>query len=162
MKPAPTHDQLLALLHYDPATGWFTWRSNRGSVKAGDRAGTVSKQGYRRINVSGHMVTAHRLAFFYMTGRWPQSDVDHRHGNRDDNRWEELREMDRAGNMENLRSAHRDNKSGLLGVSPCRRRWAAHIRIGGRNRYLGTFDTPELAHAAYLDAKRANHAGNTL
>lgn len=56
----------------------------------------------------------------------------------------------------------RGNKSGFLGVSPNRSRWSASIMVLGRKLHLGTFDTPELAHAAYLEAKRAHHAGNTL
>lgn len=162
MKPAPTREFVLDLLDYDPLTGIFTWRVDRGTVKAGTRAGYVNKRGYRVINIGGRLALAHRLAVFHMTGEWPAHDVDHRFGQRDDNRWSELREMTRAGNMENLRRAHRDNKSGLLGVSPCNGRWAAHIRINGKNRYLGTHDTPELAHAVYLAAKRDHHSGNTL
>lgn len=55
-----------------------------------------------------------------------------------------------------------NNKSGYLGVEPARRggRWDANIRSGGRRIRLGSFDTPEQAHAAYLSARRRLRAGN--
>lgn len=159
-----SHERLLALLHYDPETGHFTWKVRRNQhVAAGDRAGYVNpKNGYRYINIGHRLHLAHRLAWFYMTGEWPTQDVDHQKGNRDDNRWKKLREVSREGNMQNLQGAHRDNRSGLLGVAPIRDRFAAYIRADGRNRYLGTFDTAIEAHEAYLAAKRALHPAGTL
>jgi hypothetical protein len=38
----------------------------------------------------------------------------------------------------------------------------ASIRVLKKQIYLGTYDTPELAHAAYLDAKRKMHVGSTI
>lgn len=155
MRAELTLDFLRSILHYEPETGRFTWLVSRmWRIKAGDVAGHVlATNGYRRINIRGKVYFAHRLAFFYMTGKWPAGDVDHKLGHRDDNRWSQIRPATRAENMMNLQGPHRDNKVGLLGVSPCNGRFAAHIRLKGRNKYLGTFDTPELAHAAYLNAK---------
>jgi hypothetical protein len=158
-----TQDQLKAILEYDPETGHFTWRVRRNQhAQVGDRAGTISLHGYRRINLGRKLYMAHRLAVFYMTGAWPEADTDHRRGDRDDNRWEKLRPLSRSENMQNLQGAHRDNKTGFLGVAASRDRYAAHIRYGGKNRYLGTFNTPEDAHAAYLKAKAINHPASTL
>jgi hypothetical protein len=164
MKDAITHERLLHLLQYDPETGWFTWRVRRNQhADVGDRAGYLSLQnGYRYMNIGGRLYLAHRLAVFYMTGEWPASDVDHQKGDRDDNRWERLRQLTRQHNAQNLQRAHCDNKSGFLGVAPMNGRHAAYIRIDGKNRYLGTYDTPEEAHDAYVAAKRQHHEGNTL
>lgn len=156
MKKPLTLEIVRLLLNYDPETGVFTWRVRRNQhVAAGDVAGHVcASRGYRFINVCQHLVLAHRLAVFYVTGKWPENDVDHRKGKRDDNRLGELRHATRAENMVNLQGPHRDNKVGLLGVAPCNGRFAAYIRLQRKNRYLGTFDTPEEAHQAYLTAKR--------
>ena len=163
MKGSLTQARLKELLHYDPETGVFTWRVRRNqNVPAGHRAGHVNKRGYRMINISHDLYAAHRLAVFYMTGQWPEDDIDHRAGARDDNRWNELRELTRTENMQNLQGAHRDSKTGLLGVAPTRGRFGAYIRANGKNRYLGSFDTPELAHAAYIKAKRELHPAGTL
>lgn len=159
-----SHERLLELLHYDPLTGWFTWRVRRNQMaEVGDRAGYINTEtGYRVINIGHKLFLAHRLAWFYVTGRWPAVDIDHERGERDDNRWSKLREATRVENMQNLQGPHRDNKSGFLGVAPAKNRWAAYIRADGKNRYLGSFKTPELAHAAYLAAKAKLHPASTL
>ncbi len=41
-------------------------------------------------------------------------------------------------------------------------RFAANLFINGRNKRLGSFETPEAGHKAYVEAKRAEHAGCTL
>lgn len=155
--------RLRELLHYDPESGVFTWRAGRkGVARSQIEAGDINPRGYRRISVDRRRYMANVLAWLYMTGDWPQGDVDHRNGVRHDNRWSNLRDVPRSTNNENQKRAHCRNKAGLLGVSPNRSRWSASIMVKGRKLHLGTFDTPELAHAAYLEAKRVHHAGNTL
>lgn len=50
----------------------------------------------------------------------------------------------------------------LLGTNYSRGRWRAVIRVDGTQLNCGSFDTEEQAHAAYLEAKRRHHPGNTL
>lgn len=163
-----TQRRMKERLHYDPETGIFTWRLDQPScgLAAGDVAGSTSiVDGYHRIGVDGDSQRqAHRLAFLYMTGAMPPEgvDVDHMNGVRNDNRWANLRQLSRSENMQNLQAPHADNKSGFLGVAPARERFAAYIRANKKNKYLGTFDTPQEAHAAYVAAKRVLHAGNML
>lgn len=72
--------------------------------------------------------------------------VDHINGDRTDNRRENLRLCDPAGNSRNRRpNAGKTYK----GISPSGRRWRARIRCNGKNLHLGTFDTPEEAARAY-------------
>lgn len=79
-----------------------------------------------------------------------------------DNRWDNLREATRTLNQENVRRARRDNSTGFLGVRRMKSNFQANIRVGGRSKNLGTYPTPEQAHAAYVEAKRRLHPGNTL
>jgi hypothetical protein len=85
-KPNITHEELLKALHYDPKTGIWRWKVSRRCVRAGDVAGTKKKNGYLQIKVSQKVYLGQRLAFFYMTGEWPQNDVDHKNCTRPDNR----------------------------------------------------------------------------
>ena len=147
---------------YDPATGFIFSRLGR-------RVGARDEEGYVRVafKFSGKLVKfrAHRLAWLAMRGEWPLLDIDHINGDRQDNRWQNLREASRATNAENQRKAKRGTISGLLGVSFAKDtgRWAAQIQVQGKNKNLGRrFPTAEAAHAAYLQAKRQLHAGCTI
>jgi hypothetical protein len=90
-----------------------------------------------------------------MTGRWAKPTIDHRDGDCTNNRWNNLRRATRSQNNAN-RSRPRHNTSGYKGASRCRRsgKWLAHIGINGKIIFLGRFETPQEAHAAYLKAAR--------
>lgn len=157
-------ERLRDILHYDSLTGVWTNRVRRGRVLAGSPAGGV-EEGYLRIQIAGRKYLAHRLAFFYMTGEWPEQLVDHKNTTPLDNRWDNLRRATPAVNSENVTRARIDNtSSGLQGVSRAKptHRWAARIRVKGRFLYLGRFDDKHEAHAAYVAAKRRFHEGCTL
>lgn len=157
-------ERLQAWLHYNADTGVFTWRVNRrGRAKAGTVAGCSSHHaGYILICFNGTSYQAHRLAWLYVFGRWPTALLDHRNGIRDDNRIANLRECTQLENQQN-RAPQKQKRSGLpMGVSPFRGKYRAQISLSGKVRYLGTFDTRELAHAAYLAAKAKLHTFNPV
>ena len=89
--------------------------------------------------------------------------IDHINGVRCDNRFSNLREATAAENGQN-QAVPRHNTSGFMGVHWNRRagNWQARIMIAGRNKYLGYFDTPEAAHAAYCAAKAKHHTFNPV
>jgi hypothetical protein len=160
-----TQDVLRESLQYDQATGEFVWlKANpRAHINAGRVAGFRTPRGYVQIMLWSKRYYAHRLAWLYMTGRWPSKLVDHINGCRDDNRWANLREATYRVNQENKRRANKNNLSGLLGVithSPIR--FSARIKAAGKNIHLGSFSSAHEAHAAYVAAKRRLHEGNTL
>lgn len=148
-----TQDRLKELLIYDPETGVFRWRVKRNGIKpieAGHRTG----KGYWRITVEHRRYLRGPLAWFYMTGEWPNPEVDHRDRNRSNDRWSNLRLGTRAQQMMN--GSYR-SKSGFRGVNRNYNRWQARIRTDGIARYLGSFATPEEAHAAYVKAAAESH-----
>ena len=163
MKTDLTQAKLCALLHYDPETGRFTWKA-KTSIRSviGAEAGALQKRGYRSIGLCGHRYFAHRLAWLYVHGEWPKGEIDHINGLHADNRIANLRDVPPQLNKQNIRKCNRDNKSGFLGVSANGKRWAAQLDRNGRKVYIGTFDTPEEAHRAYVAAKRRLHPGSTL
>lgn len=104
---------------------------------------------------------AHRLAWFYVNGVWPKGHIDHIDGNKTNNSIDNLRDVSRSMNLQNQKKAHRGKSSGLpLGVHLSRGgRFMAQLRVNGKNKSFGTFDTPESAHEAYLQAKEYYHPG---
>ena len=158
-----TAERLRELLDYDQETGVFTRKvklCNR--VKVGDVAGYLNRKGYICIRVDGRTHKAHRLAWLYVHGVWPQSGIDHINGIKDDNRIINLREATHSDNQQNLRKPHADNKIGLLGVSRSQGKFKAQINVDGKVRTIGRFHIPEAANAAYLEAKRRLHPFGTI
>ncbi|WP_306003082.1 HNH endonuclease [Brevundimonas sp. C43] len=121
---------------------------------AGHIAGSRTQDGYAAIKLDGCHYLAHRLAFLFMTGSWPKDQVDHRNGWKLDNAWSNLREASHSENMSNRPGWGRHPK----GVTQDRSgRFRAAIRKDGSREYLGTFDTPEEAHATYVARARELH-----
>lgn len=158
-----TADRLRELLYYNPETGVFVWRVQKGRRLPGDRAGHRKSNGYVEICIDQVVHYAHRLAWLLTKGCWPTDLLDHRNGVRHDNHIDNLREANNTANNQNQRRASKNNKLGLLGVSRHKSgRYIAFICVARRTQYLGLYDTPEAAHAAYVVAKQALHPAGTL
>lgn len=84
--------------------------------------------------------------------------VDHRNHDGLNNTRINLRACTHIENTHNQRKPS-NNTSGFKGVSwnKPNQKWLAQIRIANKNRYLGSFDTPEDAHHAYCQASRELH-----
>jgi hypothetical protein len=162
------HDVLIKTLDYDGATGVFIWKHveggnpSRNTIWAGKVAGSVTRRGYAVITLDGDTYLAHQLAWFYSHGAWPVREIDHINGVRNDNRLSNLRDISKADNLQNQRSAHKQNKSGLLGVYKFEGRWRSCIKSKGKTRHLGVFESAQAAHEAYVLAKREAHACCTI
>jgi hypothetical protein len=157
-----THQELKRLLSYDRRTGLFHWRVGRGNTKAGSVAGTPTYQGYIQVSIGGRKYKAHRLAWFYVKGVWPEHDVDHRDTDRSNNRWRNLRDLPNKVNAQNKRRAYATSATGVLGVSACGGTFRARICVDGQQKHLGSFTTKRAARAAYVQAKRELHPGCSL
>lgn len=147
------------LLSYDHLTGLLTHRVGRNKGKP---AGWLQDDGYCRLLIDRKPYLNHRVVWLLASGQWPVGELDHLNGVRSDNRVENLREVTRKVNNQNRRTARKDNRAGLIGVSTRSNGFRARIRVGGAHLSLGTFSTPQAAHQAYLSAKRALHAGCTI
>jgi len=144
-------------LSYEPETGKFYWiASPNKKVKAGSEAG-FETSGYWSIHIQGKRFLAHRLAFFLMTGELPKRGllVDHINGQTLDNRWCNLRLASPSENCRNRRKLV--GKVLPKGVSRASTRFRANIRVAGKLRHLGYFDTEEEASEAYQAAARELH-----
>lgn len=154
-----THTRLKQLLDYNPETGLFTWLEQYNSRTIVDStAGTVDSGGYIKIQIYGKQYRGGRLAWFYMTGEWPLEYIDHKDGNRANDAWCNLREATYSESTHNRYLPV--GESGLRGVRRIHSdppRWEARIAVGYHRTTLGTFDSAEEAHAAYLAASNNLH-----
>lgn len=149
-----SHDDLLSRLHYDPETGIFTYRGGVFGKNQGQVAGTVRPDGYVTIIVRRRPYAASRLAWFYVHGRWPQGDIDHKDRNPGNNRLSNLREATRTQNNFNTR-VRADSRTGVKGVSLHRASglYFASIKLNGRVHSLGYHRTIEDAARARRDGE---------
>lgn len=134
-----TQERLKDVLEYDPLTGVFTWKvsiSNR--IRVGEKAGAMSNDGYLRIAIDKKSYLAHRLAWLYQTGEWPEKYIGHIKGK--SNHWENLREATSSQNSCN-RVSRCDNTSSVKGISwnKARCKWMSYVYHNGVNHYLGLF-----------------------
>lgn len=148
--PDVTLERLRSVLDYDPETGILRWGSGVNKFvkwKIGSLAGTDSN-GYLSIVIDYRMYMAHRLAWFYVHGVWPDQ-IDHRDMNRRNNAIANLRLATFSQNNAN-RCVRGDCSSGYKGVrfhKPSKR-WQARLA----QRHLGLFSSPKEAHSAYIAA----------
>lgn len=153
-----THDYLLSILDYNKLTGVFTWKVNKHRAYAGDVAGCENNSGYIKIGINNHEYRAHRLAWFYVHGKWPTSDIDHIDMNKSNNAISNLRLASKTENRQHV-GIRKHNKCGFKGVwfDEKRKHFRVEIKNNKKRIYLGSFATPEEAHAAYCEAAKKLH-----
>ncbi|MFZ4072102.1 MAG: HNH endonuclease signature motif containing protein [Caulobacterales bacterium] len=155
-----TAAELREILTYDPETGVFTRRIQTcNNHKVGDVCNTVANNGYVLIGVKSKRWYAHRLAWLYVHGTWPDGQIDHINGVRTDNRISNLRTATQSQQNGNQR-IHDRNTSGRRGVSWCKKRqmWRAYIRPTTGQKHLGYFTNLDDAAAAF-DAAAVDYFG---
>lgn len=157
-----TQSDLKSIAHYDEQTGIFTRLTAAGGFHIGTPMGKTDTYGYRQLTIRGSSYLAHRTAWLYVYGEWPTDEIDHIDGDRSNNAISNLRIVQRKGNNQNIKRSRVTNTIGVLGVSRSGKKFIARINTEGSQIHLGTFNTPEEAHDAYLQAKRKFHEANTL
>lgn len=154
-----TQEILREHLDYNPETGVFIRKKSGWKKCIGKVAGTTDTSGHLQIKIDGRLYLAHRLAWLWVYGEWPELGIDHRDGNKQHNAIGNLRKATQLQNMQNQFHPHQGRSTTLLGAHWQKKegKWRAQIRADGRNVYLGSFDTDVEAHAAYMAAKRDLH-----
>ena len=142
--------RLKELLHYDPDTGVFTWKTGNKCV-----AGTRSHGHYVYIQVDGVRYLAHRLVWLYIYNEIPTGDIDHINRIKNDNRLINLRSATRKENSQN-KNISTNNTSGITGVvwDKSRNKWFARIKIDYKTINLGRYTSKDLAIAARKNAEK--------
>lgn len=155
-------------LDYDPETGVVT-RTIGGYRKSRPKiikvAGYLRQDGYIGISVNHRNYAAHRIAWFKTYGKWPDGVIDHINHITTDNRIVNLRDVPQPENRQNQIIPSGCNKhSKSLGAMLVKStgRYQAKIGVNGKRIHIGTYPTEELAHQAYLEAKRKLHPACTI
>lgn len=152
-----SHARLNEILRYDPTTGIFVWRvrlAHRNQV--GDIAGYDNGKGHWIIGIDNVKYPAHRLAWFYVHGKWPDPEVDHKDLNGTNNSILNLREATRSQNNANRRAYSRSGMKGAYAHPDGG--FTSTITIKKKIVYLGYYPSAEQAHAAYCAASQ-KHQG---
>lgn len=105
--------------------------------------------------IDGCSFQEHVLAWFYVYGKWPCGQIDHKDNDKANNRIENLRIATNSQNHIN-KGLQRNNTSGFKGVIWDRscNKWRARIKVNGVNKYIGVFNDAAAAGAARMDAER--------
>ena len=147
---------------FDFQDGKLVWKIKKAqAIKIGKIAGTISKKGYRVIEIDYKSYKAHRLVWLWYYGVWPDHHIDHINRIKDDNRIENLRLAtfedlsDEAANSQN-RPLSIYNKSGYSGVHWHKQtqKWKVEISVKNKIIYLGLFKDKEDAVKARQEAER--------
>ena len=143
-----TQDRLKELLYYNPDNGLFTWKKlkTKNKVRVGDIAGykTNLRGNYIDIRLDGKLYKAHRLAYLYMKGEFPDDVIDHIDGDGTNNIFQNLRDVKQRYNTRNTRIGE-NNKTGIIGIYIAKGKYVAQIKLNDRTKHLGTFNSLEEA-----------------
>ena len=168
--------RLAELLSYNPDNGKLYWRKRDArwffdagnqtaeSICAGWNKRLANKEaftatgpnGYRYGAIFGRSYLAHRVAWAIHHEEWPSQMLDHKNGDRADNRICNLRLASKSENSQNI-TARRDNLLGVIGVSRTGNKFRAEISVDGKRHHLGYFESLEAAAEAYQSKKREIH-----
>ena len=168
----PPQSYLKECFAYDLVTGFLAWKvrprshfirkqvCNRWNAKyAGKAAGSIHSGGYRQVSLYGNNYFAHRIVWKIMLADDADGEIDHINHCRTDNRWINLRKVSSGVNNKNI-SLRGNNKSGVTGVSWCRKNgnWQTHVGGEPQGYYTNLFDAEcAVAKARAAKGYHPNH-----
>ena len=149
-------------LRYEPDTGRLFWldyedmsKSWRTRWAGKDAFTTVNSEGYHIGTIDRVPLRAHRVIWALANSEWPTNQIDHINNIKTDNRITNLRVVTNQENNRNM-PMRCNNTSGVTGVNWHKplHKWRAQIKIDGRTKHLGYFETLEEAAEARKEASK--------
>ncbi len=147
-----TYQRLREVLSYNPETGSFTRVGFHERDFVRNPNCGFDTNGYLSISIDGQTYRAHRLAWLYMTGEEPPPVIDHADGEKSNNRWVNLREATATQNKANSKAYAKASALPKGVTQRSKNKFRARVRSHGKLHSLGSYTTPEEAHAAYVTA----------
>ena len=149
---------------YDPSTGICRWKERNINCKndktwntrfSGKVIGSKDKKGYIVTKINGKTYRLHRLIWLYMTGEWPDNEIDHKNRIRHDNTWDNLRDVTTRINSLN-KGIISTNKTGVVGVyfNKKMNKYVSQIKHMGKNYHIGCFNSLTKAELARVNKKK--------
>jgi hypothetical protein len=126
----------------------------------GDLAGYLHSTGYRCVEIDHQIYLAHRIIWKMTTGNDPAILIDHKDGDKANNRRSNLREATKGENQRNSKKSV-SNTSGVKGVcwDVQAQRWRAQLSVNRRPIYIGSFNNlADAARARQLAAEQMHGA----
>jgi hypothetical protein len=137
----PSYEEVAKILDYNPKTGKFFRRVNTSpNGRIGDVKGYTTKRKYRKTSVGGIQFYDHQLAWLLFYLKWPEKQIDHINGNKQDNRILNLREVTVSQNA--LNRSHQANsktKHKCINWKTDRKKYRVKIGISGKCHHIGYF-----------------------
>lgn len=150
-----TAKRLREIMDYNPKMGVFRWKEKLARrVYVGAVIGTNGPKNNRIVSIFSKRYQLHRLAFLWMTGKWPSQQVDHINCDRSDNRWNNLRLASPAQNAWNSQNIKGRKLPKGVGWDKQAHKYRARIRFNYEQKFLGHFNTAKEASAAYATAAK--------
>lgn len=142
-----TYDDFNEALRYDPETGLIHWRTPpRSRAKAGTTEAGFTAHGYKFIQFKKKRYSYAVIAWLLHNKVWPDKQIGYLDGDptntKPDNMVQGAKPASRG--ERGPYSASR-TKSGQPGVGHYGNRWKAYIRVSGKTKWLGTFETKDEA-----------------
>lgn len=151
----PDLDWARSVYCYNPDTGLVVYQVVRGPVRAGTKVGWVNKYGRLNTLIGRRHFDVARLAWFLHHGFLPNQIIDHKDGDPLNNCICNLRLATGSQNCAN-RKERSGKKNPYKGV--CKNlhgeKWTAKICKDYGEVSIGSFDTAEAAHEAYIRAAK--------
>jgi hypothetical protein len=171
IKATPAQELLQELLDYNKDTGILTWKyrdrrhfkSNRAhsiwnTRYATKEVGCPNAHGRLVFSINYSLYQVSRIIWKLVYGFDSAVDIDHKDGNPLNNRLDNLREATRSQNNANAK-IRKGVASGYKGVTKERNggKYSARVECNKKRHRIGSYDTPEEAHAAYCEAADRLH-----
>ena len=147
-------EELKALFEYDPESGEIKRIQEVGRKR--ENKGKPNKAGYLIVSIGGKIYYYHLVAWMLGHGKVPPNElvIDHKNRDKTDNRLANLRLRTQRLNCLNAEQ-QKNTQTGYRGVYPSGKKFMAKIRDMNKLLHLGSFDTAELASAAYEQAHQS-------
>lgn len=157
----PDLNQFRARYEYHLDTGRFSHKTTIGGTIPGVPLSETPHRRYLLIKILHKKYKAHKLAWFWVTGVWPER-IDHRNLDKKNNTWNNLREATNSQNAQNTKimktntSGFRgvDQRSHKVGGGKYKKMWRARIALEGNRITIGTYETAEEASRAYEESAK--------